>query len=304
MATAASDADVREGKVEVPGARLRYRLAGAPRGPILIFENGWGASYEMWTWVERELAPHAQLLFYNRAGIGGSELLEPQTVEGLSTQFIALPRALGLVGPIVAVGQSYGGLMCSLHAAQQRNAVLAAIEIDPTPEQSVPELDDSLELLPSIVRVVKIMVKIGLPNLMFGSVGKFLPAEQTRKIMQSSLSNSASLDAGLSEYALLPGIRAAIAAHQPQGMKRLLIGAGTPSVKNGFVTKLLVSNDRSRASFERNRAFQIERGRQNADCEVMSLPYDHGGLVFEVAGAKASCQAILTFLEKLSRPEA
>lgn len=304
MGIEASSATVREGTVEVPGARLRYRLAGASKGPILIFENGWGASYEMWTWVERELAPHAQLLFYNRAGIGGSELLHPQTVEGLSAQFVALPRALGLTGPIVAVGQSYGGLMCSLHAAQQRQALLTAIEIDPTPERSVPELDESLNLLPSIVRVVKIMAKLGLPNFMFGSVGKFLPPEQTRKIMKASLSNSASLDAGLAEFALLPEIRASIAASRPQGMKRLLIGAGTPSVKNGLVTKLLVSEKLSRATFERNRSFQIERGRQNEDCEVMTLPYDHGGLVFEVVGAKASSQAIMAFLGKLSESSA
>ena len=65
---------IREGFAEVPGARLRYRLAGTQTSraqyPLLVFENGWGASYEYWAWVERALAPHVRMLFYDRAGKG------------------------------------------------------------------------------------------------------------------------------------------------------------------------------------------------------------------------------------------
>lgn len=300
MRTEGGGMEALEGEIEVPGARLRYRLAGATKGPVLVFENGWGASYEMWAWVERELAPYAQLLFYNRAGIGGSELLGPQTVEGLSAQFIALPKALGLEGPIVAIGQSYGGLMCALHAAQQPQALLTVIEIDPTPEQAIAEIDEGLNLLPSMISAVKFLLKLGLPNFIFGAAGKMLPPAQGKAILSTSLSNPASLDAGLAEFALLPGIRAAIESGRPQGFKRLVIGAGTAAIKNGFITRLLVSNKRATGTYERSRLFQVERGHQDAGCEVMTLPYDHGGLVFEPAGAKETSIAIKSFLGRVS----
>ena len=75
--------------------------------PVIVFENGWSASYHYWIWVERELAPHARLLFYNRAGIGGSTLEAPKSARSLSDQFEAMLAALGIETPIVVVGQSY-----------------------------------------------------------------------------------------------------------------------------------------------------------------------------------------------------
>ncbi|HET8883833.1 MAG TPA: alpha/beta hydrolase, partial [Solimonas sp.] len=181
--------NIREGVADVPGARLRYRLAGTPGAPLLVFENGWGASYEMWTWVERELAPHAQLLFYDRAGVGGSELLAPQSVAGLSAQFAALPGALGFSQPVIAVGQSYGGLMCSLHAAQRRDVLRAVVEIDPTPEQAHPKLDGSLRKLPSVIRVLKAMLRLGLPDLLFAPAMKVLPSPERDTLLRVSLGN-------------------------------------------------------------------------------------------------------------------
>lgn len=66
-------AEAREGFVNLDGANLAYRLSGhASALPPVVFENGWSASYQQWTLLEPLLAPHTQLLFYDRAGIGGS----------------------------------------------------------------------------------------------------------------------------------------------------------------------------------------------------------------------------------------
>lgn len=288
--------NIREGVAEVPGARLRYRLAGTPGAPLLVFENGWGASYEMWTWVERELAPHAQLLFYNRAGIGGSECLVPQTVENLSAQFAALPNALGLQGPVIAVGQSYGGLMCSLHAAQQRAVLKTVIEIDSTPETADPDVDHGLRQFPAIVKVVKTTLRLGLPNFLFRAVKKTLPATEGETLLRVALSNAASLDAGIAELALLDEIRAAIAAGRPQRLPRLLIGAGVLPPKIGLVGRLLANPRRVQAMFARSKALQRARSQQDPDCRLLMLPYDHGALVFERDGARASAAAVLEFI--------
>ncbi|NGY04086.1 alpha/beta fold hydrolase [Solimonas terrae] len=288
---------IREGVADVPGARLRYRLAGTPGAPLLVFENGWGASYEMWTWIERELAPHAQLLFYNRAGIGGSELRAPQTVAGLSAQFAALPAVLGLQGPVIAVGQSYGGLMCSLHAAQIPAVLESVIEIDPTPERAHPHVDAGLRQIHRIVAVLKLCLRLGLPNVVFGpAMKKSLPAAEAATLLRVSLGNGASLDAAREELGLLDDIRAAIAAARPGDFQRLLIGAGTVSEPDGVLGRLLVNSGLARKTFETNQALQRERTQQDPGCRYMSLPYDHGGLVFGHDGARATAAAVLAYL--------
>ena len=289
-----------QGLVDVPGARLRYRLAGMPGKPLLVFENGWGASYEQWAWIERELAPHAQLLFYNRAGIGGSELLQAQTVTGLSDQFAALPVALGLKQPVIAVGHSYGGLMCSLHAAQRSDALKAVVEIDPTTEVSDPVLDGNLRALGPMVRVLKVCLSLGLPNFLFGSLGKSLPTKLGEEMMSCSLNSPASLDAGVAEFALLSSIRAAISKAPASGVPRLLIGAGTTAEPGaGRLARWISNSKRSIDTFERSKSLQRERAVNDPQCQITLLPYNHSALVFDEAGSKASAASILSFLREI-----
>ncbi|HKY89488.1 MAG TPA: alpha/beta hydrolase [Nevskiaceae bacterium] len=285
--------------VDVPGARLRYRLGGTAGAPLLVFENGWGASYECWTWVERELAPHAQLLFYDRAGIGGSQRLAPQTVASLSAHFAALPPALGLQGPVIGVGHSYGGLMCSLHAAQCRGMLKSVIEIDPTPESGVLDGETGLRTLPKIVAVIKGGLRLGLPNLMFGSISTVMPPAEGRTLMRLSLNNPASLNAGLEEFALLDEIRSTIAARRPREFPRLLISAAAIAPNAGWLTRLLASETRQRSVLAKNNALQAERAVQDPGCRVLPLPYDHGALVFQRDGARAAAEAIRSYVREL-----
>ena len=289
----------REGSVDVPGARLRYRLAGTPGEPLLVFENGWGASYEQWAWVERELAPHAQLLFYDRAGIGGSVRLEPQTVAGLSAHFAALPASLGLHGPVIAVGHSYGGLMCSLHAAQRRDAVQAVVEIDSTPERGDIDADSGLRSLPKLIALIRGGLRLGIPNVAFGGLAKKLPPDAGRSLMRIALSNRASLQAGLDEFAMLHEIRAAIAIGRPQDFSRLLIAAGTPAKHEGLLSRILVSRARVQSVFARNGQMQRERTTRDAGCRLQPLPYDHSDLVFDPNGARETAASIRQFVRDL-----
>lgn len=288
----------RQGTVTVPGAELSYRLSGTVGAPLLVFENGWGASYEQWMWVERQLAPHAQLLFYNRAGIGGSRSLVPQTVQGLSDQFAALLDALGLGKPVIAVGHSYGGLICSLHAAQRRDVLRTVIEIDSTPELPDLDKDSSLDLLPKIVGVTKFLLKLGLPNLVFSQVGKFLPPEETRTLMEKSLSNPVSLDAGLAELALLPEIRAAIAAGRPRNFPRLFIAAGRMPLIESALERILGNPKKNRALFARKVELQRSHAAKDDGCRLLSLNHDHGGLVFAEDGARDTSSALLDFAQQ------
>lgn len=289
-----------EGVADISGARLRYRIAGTIGAPLLVFENGWGASYEQWAWIERELAAHAQLLFYNRAGIGGSKLLRAQTVNGLSDQFAALLAALGFVQPAIVVGHSYGGLMSSLHAAQRPEVLKAVIEIDPTTEVADPVLDGNLQVLGPGVCLVKFFLSLGLPNVLFGGLAKSLPPELGKEMMIRSLSNPESLDAGVAEFALLSSIRATISKAHSSGLPRLLIGAGTTSEPGGgLLSRLMANSKRSSETFERSKSLQRDRAVSDPECRITMLPYNHSALAFDSAGAKASAATILGFLHAI-----
>jgi pimeloyl-ACP methyl ester carboxylesterase len=64
---------VRDDVAEVPGAALRFRLTGkAGKYPLIVMENGWGASYDYFALLQARLAAKTQVLLYNRAGVGGS----------------------------------------------------------------------------------------------------------------------------------------------------------------------------------------------------------------------------------------
>ena len=285
--------------IEVPGASLRYRLCGTPSAlPLLVFENGWGASFEQWTWIEGLLAPQTRLLFYDRAGIGGSRLQAPQTVAGLSAGFAALLQALNVDTPVVVVGHSYGGLMGSLHVAQQPQRVRALVQVDATPDRDEATIDAQLDMLRIVGSLSIGLARLGLPNPVFGSAGRMLPAPEGRQMMRRSFSNVASLRAGMAEFALLRGIRAAIAA-QPVGCPALILSADRATEAKGLLARL-VPPHKARTLIALMQSQHRHKAAQAAPGEWDALPHDHGALVFDQAGAQATATRLMRFVRELA----
>lgn len=286
-----------EGYVDVPGARLGYRLAGAGPGPLLVFENGWGASYEYWVRLEALLAPHARLLFYNRGGIGGSSLDAPQTVAGVSEQLAGLLAALKVAETVVLVGHSYGGLVCAVHAAQKPQLLRALIELDPTPDSADALLDGQMKLVERVGRLTLLCARLSIPDPLFGATGKLLPAPHGRRMVERSFRSAASMRGALRELALLGELRAA-AARGDGGRPHLILGAGRATVPSGLLARLLGRNAAQRAEEVMQRVREQHR-RRIATCRNGSwetLPHDHGQLVFSAAGAQDAAERILRFV--------
>lgn len=290
---------VEEGTVEVPGAALRYRLVrAAPGRPVLVFENGWGASYHYWAWVQRELAGYAQLLFYNRAGIGGSTRSAPQTPERISAQFGAMLDALRFDQPVIVVGQSYGGLMCALHAAQVPQRLRGLVQVDGTAERPHPVIDQTLGMVKVLTRCFTIPVaRLGLPDPLYGAAARLLPPEDAQQLMETAFGSVASLRAALAELELLPAIRAAIArgvAPPP----RLAISAGRSAERKGVVARLIASEARAAQLLQLMEADHQAAAAKNGTWK--RLPHDHGGLVFTQAGARDTAAEVLAFARSLA----
>lgn len=291
---------IREGFMAVPGAQLRFRLAGTQTQlPLLVFENGWGASYECWAWIERCLSAHARLLFYNRAGIGGSTRSGPQSVADLSAQMAALLSALHVTEAVVVVGHSYGGLVASLHGVQQPASVRAFISLDPSPGLSDPVLDKQMKMVAYVAQLAILCARIGIPDPLFRAAGKRLPQPEGQLLIERSFGSAASLRAAVDELHLLDGIRAALADTKGD-LPHLIVSAGRASELKGWLGRILAPPERARDIIQRMQAIHRKQAARNQRGAWDQLPHDHGSFVFSESGAAASAARILEFLGALS----
>ena len=118
------------------GARHESVVAG--RGaPVVVFENGLGATLDWWGKVWPEASRESSVLAYNRAGYGQSEAAaQPRDGAHIVEELRALLQARKLAPPFVLVGHSSGGLYMQLYARQYPREVAALVLVDAThPEQ-------------------------------------------------------------------------------------------------------------------------------------------------------------------------
>jgi pimeloyl-ACP methyl ester carboxylesterase len=291
---------IREGFAEVPGARHRYRLAGnQTRHPLLVFENGWGASYEYWAWMERVLARQARMLFYDRAGIGGSSRSGPQSVAALSAQMAALLAAVGVTERVVIVGHSYGGLIGSLHAIQQPGSVRAVVGLDPSPAQSDPVLDKQMQMVHEVAKLAIFCAHLGIPDPLFCPSGKRLPQPEGRLLVERSFGSALSLRAAVEELKLFDGIKATLDDAKTE-LPHLIVSAGRAAELKGWIGRILVPPEKARRIVQRMQAVHQQRVALSKHGLWEELPHDHGSLVFSEKGASDSAARILGFLNRLS----
>lgn len=288
---------MREGFAEVPGATLRYRLTGASGElPTIVLENGWGVSYDYFALMQNELAPHAQLLLYNRAGIGGSTAHVPQTAEGMSHQLGALLDLLGIHEPVVIAGQSYGGLICGVHAALIPQRLYAIVQIDPTAERPDPQIDSTAKTFRVLARLMIVLAKLRVPELLFARQME-LPPQDAVNLRRHALGSAASLRAALIEMDLLSQIRETCALSS--ATPRLVISAEKAEEMSGFVSKLISPERRRKLIGCMQAQHQITAARGGKGSQWTSLPHTHGNLVYTRVGASATAACMVNYLRKL-----
>lgn len=130
--TILSDADLQETTrtIDVGGRTLSVTTSG--RGPVaVILETGLGAESAEWAAVQKEIAPLARVLRYDRAGRGASEPApRPRVASEMVTDLEAVIEAVGLAGPFILVGHSYGGLLMRLLAHRRSAEVKGLVLVD------------------------------------------------------------------------------------------------------------------------------------------------------------------------------
>jgi pimeloyl-ACP methyl ester carboxylesterase len=115
------------------GVEFWAHRARRPRA-TLVFENGLMLPLATWQKVVQALADEADILLYNRPGVGRSTLPEaPQDPKDAARLVRELLRVQELPAPYIVVGHSMGGLHAQLFARLYAQEVDAMLLVDALP---------------------------------------------------------------------------------------------------------------------------------------------------------------------------
>jgi pimeloyl-ACP methyl ester carboxylesterase len=124
-------ADVRTATVE--GRDLSYRVLGSGE-PVLVMISGLGDGMDTFADVAPELAQHATIIIYDRAGYGGSAAAtDTRDAAAADRELSALLAQSGVRGPYFVLGHSLGGQFAEYFASRHADDVEGLILEDARP---------------------------------------------------------------------------------------------------------------------------------------------------------------------------
>ena len=116
--------------VDVGGHRLNIRCSGEG-APAVVLGSGLASDNHDWGPVEERISEFTRVCSYDRAGLGESDSAgSTPTGQTASDELHALVSKVGLPGPVVVVGHSYGGLVAQLYAAEHPQNTGALVLVD------------------------------------------------------------------------------------------------------------------------------------------------------------------------------
>ncbi|MES2344252.1 MAG: alpha/beta hydrolase [Pseudomonadota bacterium] len=125
--TSASAAPPPASVAQVDGHAVAYQVQGRGR-PVLVLISGLGDGMASFREVAPDLAAHATVILYDRAGYGGSAApAGPRDAAAVDRELDGLLAASGVPGPYVLAGHSVGGLYAEYFAAHHPDAVAGLI---------------------------------------------------------------------------------------------------------------------------------------------------------------------------------
>jgi pimeloyl-ACP methyl ester carboxylesterase len=116
--------------VDVGGYRLHVNPSGEGR-PTVILDAGMISFSSNWAWVQPEVARVTRVIAYDRAGLGWSDPgPKPRDVGQKAAELQTALHKLGIEGPYVLVGHSYGGLVMRAFATAHPDAARGMVLVD------------------------------------------------------------------------------------------------------------------------------------------------------------------------------
>ena len=131
--------------IEDHAARLHLHTQGRhhrtdnPDTPVVLLDAGTPGFSAQWGWIQPAIAEFATVVSYDRPGLGWSDPRRddgPYDPRDTARQLHAALEKLGLPGPYLLVGHSYGGLTSRLFADAYPEEISGLVLVDPShPDQ-------------------------------------------------------------------------------------------------------------------------------------------------------------------------
>jgi pimeloyl-ACP methyl ester carboxylesterase len=116
--------------VVINGHRLCYAMSG-DRAPTIVLETGLGAESAEWEPVQAAMQGGNRVLRYDRVGRGLSDCASvPRGASEMVEDLRELLQVVGVPGPYLLVGHSFGGLLMRLFAYRYRSLVYGLVLVD------------------------------------------------------------------------------------------------------------------------------------------------------------------------------
>jgi pimeloyl-ACP methyl ester carboxylesterase len=120
--------------VDIGGQRLHINCTGTGL-PTVLLESGLGDVSVIWALVQPTVSTLTRVCSYDRGGYGWSDPgSRPRTFAQLALELHTALDLMGVAGPYVLVGQSYGGLVVRGFAAEYRSKVVGMVLVDAVQE--------------------------------------------------------------------------------------------------------------------------------------------------------------------------
>lgn len=174
--------------VDVGGCRLHLNIMGEDKGDLtVILEAGMVSFSSNWVWVQPEVAKVARVVAVDRAGLGWSDPgPKPRDAGQSASELHTALEKLGIRGPYVLAGHSYGGLAVRAFAALYRDEVAGMVLVDGShPDQWV-RMGVSSKVIGTSNHVSGLLAHFGLFRIFKGEyrlLANGLPPQQYDELM-------------------------------------------------------------------------------------------------------------------------
>ena len=227
-----ADSALHRSPVDIGGGALDAAVLGDGE-PTVVFVNGLGSPLEEWALVAPKIAESRRVVCYDRRTAPPKGKVPAHTAEESAADLHALLSALGVAGPTVLVGHSWGGAIARRYAFEHPDGVAGLVLVDASHEGMTAMIPKRPRLALALYASSTLPLRFGpLRRRLLRMLGfERLPTEALTKV--NALSWVADGRTGRAEYAGIgPSLRelGRLAPELPSVPSHVLLAAGRPGL--------------------------------------------------------------------------
>lgn len=255
--------------VTARGRQFRTVRAGTG-APLVVFESGLGTSAAAWSYVQRKVAERTATLSLDRAGIGGSApARDGRLLVDINADLEAILDELGEDGPLILVGQSWGGPVMRSFAHFTKRPLAGVVLVDGTKSTALGPTEG--KALQAVFGLMGVLSRVGLHRMlrkkMINDPVTGLPKDDGDRIVRSMMAGktcrgSAAEAAGLAIEAD-GGLAALEARGFPADVPVALMAAAVIDKGNEEIRPRFVESQRAEAEERGYRYVLVEDSRHD-----------------------------------------